>query len=177
MVVTEGLTLERALYRAARQAGVRLPAGAPRLETLRAAIDSYRALFQPQQLERLRDLRQQALSAMRTFAAFAPRLSGSAVHGDGPLDRVRLLLHADPPEQVMMSLDDRYIPWRSAEVQLTHGGGRRVDHPAIRFQAGGHTIELVILAPGMRSDPPREPLGGSPLDLLDTGQLESLVAE
>lgn len=86
-------------------------------EQLRTAVDEYRRLFRPQQLNQLHACRRLALDAMCDLAAFEPQLAGSLVHGDGPLDRIRLLLRADTPEQVIMHLDDRHIPWRTAEAR------------------------------------------------------------
>lgn len=175
MVVDEGYALDSALQRAARNLGVQLQQARPSLEALRAAIREHRELFRPEQLRRLQEQRRLALDAMRSLAEFRPRLTGPLIHGDGPFDRVRLLLIADTPEQVMMHLDDRHIPWRDAEVLLHYSAGRRVNRPAVRFVAGATAIELIILDPGSRSDPPRDPITGGPLEMLDADQLNALI--
>lgn len=173
-VVDGGHDLDSALRRAARAQGVRVQSQ-PSVETLRAAIHDYRQLFRPQQLQRLQAQRRLALGAMQSFSGFQPRLVGPLIHGDGPLDGVRLLLIADTPEQVMMHLHDRHIPWRSAETALHYSGGRKVKRPALCFLAGDSTVELVILDHDSRSDPPRDPITGGPLEMLDEGQLDALI--
>ena len=148
----------------------------PSIAKLRASINEYRALFRPQQLDVIHERRQTAIDAMRAFAEFEPRLAGSLVFADGPLDRVRLMLSAETPEQVLLHLNDRHIPWHEGEVNLLFAGNQRATRPAFRFMAGDVTIELVVLSPADRSNPPREPLGGAPLRLLDVDQVAALIA-
>lgn len=175
LVVDEDRTLVDALQRAARELGLHTPPADTPIDMLRAAVDEYRALFRPQQLQSLERRRRLALDAMQTFTDFRPRLSGSLVHGDGPLDRVRLMLDADTPEQVIMALSDQGIPWQEGEATLVFAGGRRDARPALRFMAGDTSIELVVLAPADRSNPPRDPLDGTPLAALDADQLRSAI--
>jgi len=175
LVVDDGYALDSALQRAARNQGVKLQQARPSLEALRAAIREHRALFRPDQERRLQGQRRLALDAMRALAEFRPRLIGSLIHADGPFDRVRLLLIADTPEQVMLHLGDRHIPWRDAEVSLHYSGGRRVNRPAVRFMAGETAIELIILDRDSHSDPPRDPITGGPLEMLDADQLNALI--
>lgn len=177
LVVNEGFGLGQALQRAAQEAGIRLPRGAPPLQDLRATIESYRTLFHPEQAAALRQLRQRALEAMRQLIEFEPRLFGPAIHGDGPLDLIRLLLKVQPAEKLMMHLDDRHIPWQSSETPLNFGGGRQARQPGARFMAGDQRVELVILDAENRSDPPRDPIGGGPLEMLDIEQLSALLDE
>ena len=165
------------MQRAAQEHGIRVNTLASSLPELRAAICEYRELFRPQQLSVLRDRRRTALDAMRAFAVFEPRLAGSLVFGDGALDRVRLMLYADTPEQVLLSLSDQRIPWQEGEVSLLLAGRQRATRPAFRFMAGEVAIELVVLDPADRSNPPREPLGGAPLRLLDVDEVAALVAD
>lgn len=177
LVVDSGYDLEAALRRVARDHGINLQQLRPSVEALRSAIHDYRELFRPQQLSQLTEKRRVALNAMQLFAVFEPRLSGALVHGDGPLDRVRLLLMSDTPERVMMFLSDRHMPWRDAEASLHYSGGRRIARPALRFLAGPTEIELVILDPRTRSDPPRDPVSGGPLETLGLDQLAVLLGD
>ncbi len=106
---------------------------------------------------------------------FDPRLFGGLVKGDGPLDRIRLLLQAETPEQVMLYLHDQHIPWREGETTLHFSTDRRVAQPTLSFEAGDSTVELVILAGSRPSDPPRDSISGGRLELLDIAQLEQLI--
>lgn len=175
LVVDGGHDLEDAVRRAARNQGIGLQQVRPLLATIHPAIAEYRALFRPQQVEKLREQRELARKAMQMFEEFRPRLVGALVRGDGPFERVRLLLFADTPEQVAMHLADRHIPWRESEIELHYSGGRRLARPALLFVAGETTVELVILEAGSHSDPPRDPLTGGRMPMLDTAALDTLL--
>jgi hypothetical protein len=146
------------------------------MNELRAAIDEYRTLFKPRQLKQLLQQRRLAREAMGEFAAFRPRIFGDLVHGDGPLDRIRLMLIADTPEQVMHHLSDRHIPWQDGEAMLNYSGRRRVARPCLRFLAGESMVELVVLEQRSHSDPPRDPLTDRPMEMLGVDQLDALIA-
>ncbi len=172
----EGLSAEQALTHAATTHGMPLHRCRPSPEELRAAVREHRALFHPEQFVELAAQRQTALEAMRSLAPFHPRLFGSLVEGTGPLDRISLLLQADATEVVIHALEDRRIPWRSAEQTLHHASGERQAHPALRFEAGGSSIELVILARNYRSNPPCNPIDRKPLETLNSDALAARLA-
>jgi hypothetical protein len=173
-VVDDGLELEAAYRRTCRKQDIQLKQSPP-VDALRAAIREYRELFRPQQLIQLQQQRGLALQAMSEFPAFQPQLFGSLLHGDGPLDKIRLILFADTPEQVMHHLSDRHIPWQDTEVVLNYSSGRRTARPAVHFVAGETRVELVILDHQNRSDPPRDPLTGRRLEMQDIEQLGTLL--
>lgn len=144
------------------------------LAQLRRSISEHRALFRPEQLSLMKTNRRLALDAMRSLAEFRPRLSGALLHGDGPLDHIRLLLTAEAPEPVILKLEDLHIPWRAAEARLWHSKGRRVAYPACRFVAGDAFVELIILKAGSRNDPPRHPIDNSPLESAGIDQVVAM---
>ena len=175
LVVNDGHDLEGALRRAARELGVNLKHTRPSRDELHAAIHEYRILFRPQQEQRLLEQRRIAATAMQLFAGFQPRLIGSLARGDGPLDRVQLLLFADSPEQVILELSERRMPWQESEATLHYSGGRRGLHPAVRFLAGETSVELIVLDDNSHSDPPRDPITGGQLDALSLERLNALL--
>ncbi len=174
-VVEDRLELPTALRQVAQELGIRLKPGQPDAATMRAAIQDYRELFRPEQAKQLHENRRMAIEAMRQFDAFQPRLIGSLVNGDGPVDVIRLLLTADTPEQVIMHLSDQRTPWRETEARMHYSGGRIEALPALRFQAGDSNVELIIMPPQQRSDPPRDPIGGGKLAALSQDELAALV--
>jgi len=174
-VVEEGYELGDALQRTARAYDIRQQHARPSHQALRGAIQTHRALFRPQQLDQLQQQRRQALQAMRALSAFSPRLAGALIHGDGRLDRIRLMLHADTPEQVILHLHERHIPAETYEVLLHQSGGRRLATPAIGFVAGDSKIEIIVLDHRLRSDPPRDAISGGPIETLGAAQLERLL--
>jgi hypothetical protein len=174
-VVNEGYGLEEALRRAAREYGVNLQHARPTRDDLHAAIREYRALFRPQQERHLQEQRRIAAQAMQVFSRFEPRLIGPLVSGDGPLDRVQLLLFVDSPEQVIVELSERRMPWQESEAILHYSGGRRRSHPALGFMAGDTSVELILLDHNSHSDPPRDPVTGGRLDALSLDRLNTLL--
>jgi hypothetical protein len=175
-VVDDGLELEEAYRRTCRKQDIQLKQTPP-IDALRSAISEYRQLFRPQQLVQLRQRRRLALQAMSEFLPFQPQLFGSLLHGDGPVDTIRLLLFADTPEQVMHHLSDRHIPWQDTEVVLSYSGGRRIARPALHFFAGETRVELVMLEQQSHSDPPRNPLTGKRLEMQGIDQVNALLDE
>lgn len=165
-----------ACRKAAERLGERNPRHWPDQATIEAALREHQALFratsQPLELARLRRL---ALEAMRDLASFQPRLVGAVAKGLADAhSAVRLLLTADTPEQVALALEERRIPWRSAEVTLLFSRNRRETRPAFRFQAGETPVELVVLDPADRHDPPRDPADNRPLRGLSAQELQAL---
>jgi len=114
---------------------------------------------------------------MKTFADFRPKLFGALLNGDGPLDRIRLLLTADDPEQVMRHLADRHIPWEDSETVLVYSGGRRKTLPTMRFLAGHTKVELVVVDHQTWSDPPRDAATGGPLAMAGAERLSALIEQ
>ncbi|MGB5252629.1 MAG: hypothetical protein WBN68_07890 [Sedimenticolaceae bacterium] len=147
----------------------------PRRETIWSAIREYRALFRPEQSALLQQQRRLALQVMQTLARFKPRLLGSLVRGDGPLDQIQLLVFADSPEPVIWHLNDRHIPWQAGDTLLHYSAGRRLARPVLRFLAGETSIELIILSDQSASDPPRDPVSGGALDMRDADELSTLI--
>ncbi len=176
-MVEDGYGLEQALQRAAQKHAIDLRHRRPSPTAVQAAVQEYRELFRPQQLLQLQEGRRLAAEAMQTFAEFQPRLIGPLVQGDGQLDLIRLLLIADTSEHVIMTLSDQRIPWQAFETRLHFSGGRLATRPALRFVAGETRIELILLERTVRSDPPRDPTTGGPLDSLSPSQLDKLMAQ
>jgi hypothetical protein len=149
----------------------------PDITEIAAALAERQRLFRPERPPHLDRLRRAALDAMGVLAAFDPRLAGDV--GAGLADAytgVTLWIYADTPEQVVFALLDRRIPWRESERRLTFGAGRREVRPAFRISAGGVEFELVVLRPGDRADPPRDPLSGRPQRTLSREELQAAVA-
>jgi hypothetical protein len=136
-------------------------------------VREQRSLFRPDQLERLNRARRLAVEAMHQLAAFGPRLFGALSDGAGPVDRIELWLDADTSEPVIFALQEQGIPWHPTERTWTHGGGRRLTHEALSFEAGDLGVLLVI--GGSRADPPLDPVDGRPMALLGATELESLL--
>ncbi len=137
----------------------------PDLAEVAAAIKAEQRLFRgPAQAAALVRLRRLAAAAMQTFAAFAPRLVGPVLEGTADEHTpVRLLLQAETPEDVIFTLTDHKIPWRANDVRLFFPRGRQETRPCLTFQAGDTRIELIVLGPSDRANPPVDPERDRPL--------------
>lgn len=121
-----------------------------------AALRDYQQLFKrDSQPETLKQLRCLAFEAMQRFHLFSPRLTGSVLDGTADTGNpVQLYLFADTPEELTLYLMEKRIPFEQAEVRMKHAGGKTKIHPLFAFQAGDAEIELILLSPADRADPP-----------------------
>ncbi len=167
-----------ARQKAASRLGCRDRAKWPDHQEIEQALLEYQRLFQAhRQPVDLQRLRHRALEAMDSLQSFAPRLVGPVLRGTADQDSpVRLHLYAESPEQVVLHLLNRHIPFDERTVSLQYGDHSRQRHPLLEFDAGGTGIELVILSPSQRSSPPVDPWSGHPESGASRSQVESLLA-
>jgi hypothetical protein len=175
LIVRDAMAVRPALERAAQEVGLNLRHCRLDCEQISRAVHDYRSLFHPESEAQWRAARETALAAMRELDAFHPRLAGHLVDGLGTPDRILLLVDADTPEEIARELIDRRIPWHACEHRLLHAKGRYIDHPSLCFEAGTYGVEIIVLKPALRSDPPRDALCDRPMPLLTTRQLETLL--
>lgn len=169
---------ERARRKAAERSGVSDRRLWPSNEEIRDALRSQQRLFQGEsQAAELHRMREQAVQGMRNLAGFSPRLVGPVLDGsaDGR-QPVRLHLFADHPEDVVLTLMQRHIPWTQQEETLRFGGGVRRVHPVLRFFAGDLCFELVILPPSALRNPPLDPVSERPQRGADADDVERMLA-
>ncbi len=143
------------------------------------ALKVHQSLFQPEQQPAvLNELRRQAVAAMKTLAPFNPRLVGPVLTGTaGPHNRIELHLFSETPEEVILSLLDRDIPWHDGERTLYFSGGVKRSYPLCRFRAGDTDIELTLLPLEALRQSPLGPLGDRPLQRASLSQLQELMGE
>lgn len=171
------LEFERARRKAAERTGIADRRCWPRNDEIEKALSLQRQLFQrnAQQTER-RQLLRQALEAMRLFAEFTPRLVGqlcseTVVEGRG----VRLHLHAESSEEVVLTMLDKHIPWEQRESYLRYPNGEQRNHPTLSFVAGDTSFDLVILPHQARRSPPLSSLTERPERGLDVDAVAQLL--
>lgn len=166
LIVEEGL---RDYYAAKRKAALRVGApgtrNMPRNTEVEAALQSYQKLFYgDRQTARLRELRSEALEAMRFFKQFEPRLVGSVLTGTaGPFSDINLHLFTDVPEDVTLYLLENHVPFETEQRRLRISRSRATDYPLLRFMAGDYAIEAIVFPlDGMRQAP-FSPTDGRPM--------------
>ncbi len=180
LIATEGI---RDFLAAKRKAAAHLGApdtrNLPRNREVEQALIRYQRLFhEDAQAGRLRQLRRAALAAMRFFAPFRPRLTGSVLTGTaGRFSDVNLHLFAPTPERVALFLMEAGIPFEEGHRRLRMGRAEWRDLPWVRFEAGGDTIEALIFPDEGARQAPRSPVDGRPMDRAGIERVEQLLAE
>lgn len=180
IMIEQGLAdFDRARRKAAERTGVHDRRAWPSNEAVQEAVLTQRRLFrEPAHAHERETLRHQALQAMRTFAAFSPRLIGSALMGTG--DRhagVTLHLFADQPEDVVFALIEQRMPWHEGEHSCRYPDGQRRVHPVLRFMAGEIPFELIVLPTQARRQPPLDPVTERPQRGANIAAVERMLAE
>ncbi|MGB5736957.1 MAG: hypothetical protein WBM40_21195 [Thiohalocapsa sp.] len=173
-----GVEFDRARRKAAERLGISDKRCWPDNEEIQSALLQQQRLFHDDERQRtLDDLRRHALSAMREFSAFEPRLVGQALDGTANREQgVELLLFAENPEDVALDLLNRGIPWQQRDEQFRYAGGEHLSHPVFRFMAGGIPLHLIVLPQHARRNPPLSPVSERPERGIGAAELGRLVA-
>ena len=133
--------------KAARQAGLPDTRELPTNEEIEAALRTYREIYhQHEHRNRLRELREAALRAMRELTQFKPYLTGSVLNGTaGRYAAVNLQLFTDSAKTVELYLIDRQIPYRTAQARL-YCGVEPIMAPVFTINDGGIDVEMTVLS-------------------------------
>ena len=158
------LSIADARRKAAMRLGCMKRQHLPDNQEIETALLEYQQLFQsqhqPAELKRLREL---ASTAMRSLTAFHPLLTGPVLTGSADAGTaIRLHLFSDTTEEVILLLLEQRIPWEESDVNINYSDGNSVRRPLLSFQAGETGIELLILPPLDRRNPPLSPLNRQP---------------
>jgi hypothetical protein len=166
----------RARQKAQTRLGLAGPKSLPEYWEIEQALEEYQRLFQgDRHSERIAQLRWAAKRAMQELSAFSPRLVGPVLNGTaGDGNSVRLHLFVDTPEEVALHLMDRNIPYRAGDRAMRFGREHR-NMPVFRFEAGGTSLELVVLPRDGLRNPPLSPVDGKPERGATIEQVERLL--
>lgn len=168
---------QAAKQRAAERLGARenLPAN----EEIERAFIEYRELFQAEaHAAGLRKLREAAYGAMEFFGQFRPRLVGPVLSGAATEHTdVSLHLFCDSPEEVVVFLMERRIPFDAGEKRFRESrNGYRV-YPMFRFVAGDVAVEVTVFPRDGLKQPPLSPVDGRPMRRADRDAVKTLLAD
>jgi hypothetical protein len=168
---------DRARRKAAARLGISDKRCWPDNEEINDALVAQQRLFEPDMDADLVAVRRHALQAMREFARFRPRLVGPALRGTATRAHgIELRLFADSPEEVLLELLQRRIPWQEGEVSLRYANGVMQAHPVFEFVAGDIPVSLQVLPwQGLR-EPPLDAVSDRPERGLDADELSALLA-
>jgi len=162
--------------KAAQQMGAPDTRNLPTNGEVEQALQIFRGLFQREEHHIvLRELRQQALRAMRLLEGFNPYLTGSVLSGSaGPHSDINLLLYTDSPKEVELFLINQQIPYRLGERRSAGPDGARVI-PVFTLSGDGADVNALVLS-RMDERTSVKPRAGSPgPGRVNTGALEELL--
>jgi len=165
IMATEGQRNYMAAKRkAAERIGVNPRSALPSNIEVEQALRAYQGLYGGERhFRHLHHLREIAVRAMRFLERFCPRLVGPVL--DGTADnhsRVSLHLFNDPPEAIVMHLQELGIPFRQEQRKIRwHNGGHRLIQLLVT-EMDGTVVELALFSGiDLRQAPP-SPVDGRP---------------
>lgn len=165
--------------KAAERLGATDIAVLPRNTEIEEALVEHHRLFGSARHDReLHDARRAAEQAMQLLSRFEPRLVGPVLTGTASAhNEINLHVFADSAESVALALIDREIPHEMLERRLRYEPDRIVSYPAVRFQAGPHTIDAVIFPiDGIRQSP-SSPVDGRPMKRAGLAEVRTLLLD
>lgn len=163
--------------KAARQLGADDTQNLPNNTEIEQALRNYHELYQrDEQRERVREMRSQALAAMRELAAFDPHLTGAVLAGTATrYSGISLMLFTDSPKEVELYLLNRNIPFKCGEKRYRFGDSLR-SVPVLQFAGGEHAdVEIAIFSTADLRHAPRHAGDGRPLDKARRAEVEALL--
>ena len=168
----------RAKRKAARQAGMADTRQLPSNEEVDEALRIQQSLYHPtEHAERLRELRERALKAMREFAPFNPCLTGSVLSGNaGRYADIQLHLCTDQEKAVELFLLDRRIPYKAGQCRL-YSADIPSTLPVFVISDGTVDIRLTVLPARALRMPVTANPGGRPLEYARLEKVEQLLAD
>ncbi|MBS0389175.1 MAG: hypothetical protein JSR15_11910, partial [Proteobacteria bacterium] len=166
--------------KAAERFGVAADEGSlPSNAEIEASLVEYQRLFGADTHgATLRAQRSVALRAMRSLAAFTPRLVGPVLHGTATAHNdVQLHLFTDQPESVALNLLDRGVGHEVGEHRLRLDAERFQVFPAVQFEIDEHMIDATVFPIDGIRQAPISPVDGRPMRRADADELEALLEE
>jgi len=164
--------------KAARQAGMPETRELPSNEEVEAALRTYQLIYHREEhRDRLRELRERAVRAMRELAQFNPYLTGSVLNGNaGKYADINLQLFTDNEKAVELYLIDRGISYKAAQGRLYAGEELRTV-PVYQVTDDGTVIELTVLSPYDLRGPLRTTPEGKSIERAKLPAVEQLLQE
>lgn len=176
--VEQLIDYRQAKRKAAQRLGLPPNTPLPDNAAIQDAVVDYQRLFGGDEYrELLQRMRAAAVSALRLFAAYSPRLVGAAISGAvTPAHRLQLHLFCDSAEVVDIDLMNRGIDFEPGERSYRYADGREVQVPLLRLDVDGLGVDLAVFGVDDLRRAPVNPLDGKPFRRLDLAAAEQLAA-
>lgn len=167
----------QAKRKAAERMGVVDSSVLPRNTEIEAALAARQRLFSADRhAAEIAALRRSALEAMRLMGDFAPRLVGPVLSGTASAhSEINLHLFSESPEAVSLRLEERGVPHEVVERRVRFERDRMVAYPALRFVAGGQTIDAVVFPLDGIRQAPCSPVDGKPMRRAAAAEVQALI--
>ena len=178
LINEEGIdNFQYARKKAARRFGISDEHAFPDNEQILEQIKTYQVLYNnPVHKQVLKELRQTALSAMKLFNHFKPKLIGSVLLGHAhEQSSIDILVMADSPEEIAMFLMKNKIPYQLQDWKLFSSKHNYQLIPTYQFFAGNYQVKLITLAENQRKIVPLNPLNWKTMQKASIKQLEKLL--
>jgi hypothetical protein len=148
IAVDGALDYHTAKRKAAIQLGLSSNKNLPANHEIEKALISYQNLFQVDTHEsQLKELRKQAIQAMKMLRQFKPLLVGPVASGTAARNsEIILHLYSDQLEQIGLFLTDQGIPYSLAEKHVKINSVQSIIFPTYNFIADETSICLVVMS-------------------------------
>ena len=162
--------------KAARQIGAPDTQSLPGNDEIERALRAYQDIYQKdEQRQRLRVLRELALSMMKLFADFNPHLTGSVLSGTAARHAdINLQLFTDNEKDLEHFLLNRKITYRRADRRFRVGDSYR-SVPVFMLLGEDAAIDITVLTSSDLRNAPRGPAGGGLSERARIEQVEALL--
>lgn len=163
--------------KAARQLGAADTHSLPSNSEVQQALRLHQELYQKdEQAERLRQLRSEALDAMRLLERFNPYLTGSVLAGTATRHSdINLQLFTDSAKEVELFLLNRNMPYETGEKRFRLNDDA-LSVPTFTLQGETSEIRLAVFSSEDVRRPAHDPIEGKPLERAKIRQVEMLLA-
>ncbi|HLW23335.1 MAG TPA: hypothetical protein VKT22_03115 [Steroidobacteraceae bacterium] len=167
----------QAKRKAADRLGVNDVSVLPKNTEIEAALVAHQRLFNRESHDHtLKEQRRIALDAMQLLIEFQPRLVGSVLTGTATTHSdINLHLFADRSESVALRLLEVGIAHQFYERRVKMDAERSINYPALRFAAGGRTVDATVFPIDGIRQAPYSPVDGRPMKRADAREVSQLV--
>lgn len=140
---------------------------------LREYLRLFRSTTQPQALQ---ILRQAAVTAMKFFQAYEPRLTGPVLAGTADANTpVTLHVFCDTAEDISFKLMEHHIPFETIDKNLRLTADEYETFPGFRFLADDIQMEIVVFPRSRHVPLPLSPVDGKPMQRANLTTLQALI--
>ncbi len=163
--------------KAARQLGADDTQSLPANDEVEAELRAYQSLYQADEhADRIRELREIALEAMESLAAFNPYLAGPVLKGTaGRYADIDLQLFSDDQKAIEMFLINEGVPYETSIARHFCGDEPRAV-TVLRLEWGGVPLSLALYSANDERAVLKTSPAGRPIERAGLGAVRGMVA-